>query len=724
MCTRSVVFGSLLIIGVLSPAWGEEVSDLRLVPMPKQVALQQGAFSLDRPLVLEVPKQAAGVTARAIADEFRRAKLPVPQVRQTDSAEPRFLLFSRTAGSIPLPKLRREPTSEDYTLRIAPGGITCGAADWPGLFYGVQTLCQLIRANRRDNSLPCLTISDWPSLRWRCFQDDMTRGPSSTLATLKQHVELGSALKMNLFTYYMEYQFAFKKHPVIGPKDGSLEPDDLRALVEYAKQYHTDVLGNQQSFAHFAHILSHPEYADLRETPYLLTPANEKTYELLDDLYSEVCPLLPFPWFNVCCDETWGLGNGPSKPLAEKIGTGAVYVQHVARVHKMLKEKYDKRMMMWGDIILQHPDHLEKIPKDTIMLTWGYSAKESFDDQIVPFARSGYEFFVCPGINNWSRILPDFGVTTTNIHHFVRDGVEHGALGMLNTAWEDDGEALQGYKWHGYAWGAECAWTGSTTTPEDFNRRIGAVLFGERGDHFGQAIELLAQTHRLPGMNGMNNRRFWQDDWQLRAAPASVRKTAAQLLELVCPAIEHLEACKAEATANAKLLDYFLFGARRMELIGLRMIDRLEAGRMYAEASRRPPAEALPLVLWIIVMVDRNRREHQALGEEFSALWLAESKPYLLDKTLGRYAAVTDRFDLLTLLLESTHEFAKMGDPLPPAELFWLDMPEIFARRTRPHQVIAAALESDLPWAEPKASHRLALVVEAGSVDRFDLPVR
>ena len=53
------------------------------------------------------------------------------------------------------------------------------------------------------------------------------------------------------------------------------------------------------------------------------------------------------------------------------------------------------------------------------------------------------------------------------------------------------------------------------------------------------------------------------------------------LLELVRPAIEHLEACKKEATANAELLDAFLCGARRMELIGQRMLDRLEVAALY-----------------------------------------------------------------------------------------------------------------------------------------------
>jgi hypothetical protein len=83
----------------------------------------------------------------------------------------------------------------------------------------------------------------------------------------------------------------------------------LSALVDYVEPLHLDVLGNQQSFGHFGQILKHNEYASLRETPDVLTPMREETYQFLNDLYSEVCPLLPFPWFNVCCDETEGLAH-------------------------------------------------------------------------------------------------------------------------------------------------------------------------------------------------------------------------------------------------------------------------------------------------------------------------------------------------------------------------------------------------------------------------------
>jgi hypothetical protein len=245
-------------------------------------------------------------------------------------------------------------------------------------------------------------------------------------------------------------------------------------------------------------------------------------------------------------------------------------------IHDLLRDNHKKRMMMWGDIILQHPDNLADIPKDTIMLTWGYDARASFEDQIVPFAKSGYEFFVCPGVSDWNRILPDFSAAVTNIRNFIRDGVKHGAIGMINTDWEDDGEALKAVKWHADAWAAECAWNASTTAPEAFNRRVGAALFGETAGHFGQAVEWLAQAHRLPGMKDMFNARFGEKDFVPRANPAAVQATASNVLAVVRPALEHLQACQREATCNQHLLDVFLFGAR------------VALGGEFGHASARP----------------------------------------------------------------------------------------------------------------------------------------
>ena len=710
-----------LALFVFTPALAAaEADDLRLVPFPKEIRRTTGEFSLERPLVLETPAAEADALTRLLNEELSRAGMKSAATQAMQSPRLAFRFAAGTARG-EWPALPPGENPERYSLQVRADEVVCAAATPAGLHHGLQTLRQLIRANRRGNALPGLAIRDWPSLRWRCFQDDMTRGPSSTLDTLKFEAALGSYLKLNLMTFYMEYQYAFAKHPKIGPPDGSLTPQDLAALVNYVKPLHLDLLGNQQSFGHFAAILKHPKYAALRETPDVLTPVREETYQLLDDLYSEVCPLLPFPWFNVCCDETWGLGTGPSKALASKIGVGGVYVRHIRRVHDLLKEKHGKRMMMWGDIILQHPDKLNEIPKDTIMLTWGYDARASFEDQIVPFAKSGYEFFVCPGVNNWSRILPDFGGAVTNIQNFVRDGVKHGALGMINTDWEDDGEAINAVKWHADAWAAECAWNASSTSIDDFNRRIGAVLFGEKGDHFGQAIALLAQTHRLPAMKGMMNSRFWESDFAPKAKPAAVQSAATNLLAVVRPAVQHLEACRSEARGNQQVLDAILYGARRTELIGQRMLDGLEATQLYEKAYETSAgADALAP---IEQMVRKNRDAHETMGRQFAALWLSESKPYALDWTLRRYTNTVRQYDALLAKVQTARAAAATGRPLPAPDEIGLAIPKPLSRQVRPRELLSTALAPATPWADRTATHRLGLVIRAVGADRFDLPV-
>lgn len=710
----------LLLALARTAARAGEAQNLRLVPFPKTVELQPGTFSLAVPLILEISSDELSTAAVDLNQELSWAGLRLARIRTIKSSQPVFRLAHRGgAGAWPPPP--SQTNRESYALEIRDGDVICTAHKNAGLFYGLQTLRQLIRANLHDRALPCLKILDWPSLSWRAFQDDMTRGPSSTLNTLQFEAALGSFLKLNLMTYYMEYQFSFSKHPQIGPTNGSLSAAELAALVNFAKPLQLQILGNQQSFGHFGAILQHPEFATVRETPDILTPVREETYQLLDDFYSEICPALPFPWFNVCCDETDGLGAGPAKELAAQIGVGGVYVRHIRRLHDLLRDRHHKRMMMWGDIILQHPKNLQEIPKDTIMLSWGYDPRANFEHQILPFARSGYEFFVCPGVSDWSRILPDFGVALTNIHNFVRDGAKHGALGMINTDWEDDGEALKAVKWHADAWAAECAWNASTTGADDFQRRVGAVLFGEKGDRFGRAIERLSQTHRLPPMKNMFNSRFWEGDFVPKVSPVAVRTAATNLLALVRPAIADLEACRREALCNQHLLDVFLFGARRMELIGQRMLDGIAAVQAYARAVG-PPAN-LESLAEVEQLVRTNRDAYAHLGRQFVHLWLSESKPYALDWTTRRYAHAVGEFDQLLARLSAARAAGVAHQPLPSPEAVGLALPEFSFRRVKPDKPAAETLAATMPWMDAAATHRLGLTVQAGAADRFDLPV-
>jgi hypothetical protein len=715
------------------PGFGEmKPEELRLIPFPKQVSLASGKLPLRASMRLTV--RDAPATCLAAADlqqelDAAGVRAAIETVPAGSEPAPWLLVLSRRAINPDRVRvaLGAPPSqTEGYALVVTKDFAAVGSQQAAGAVGGIQTLRQLVRANLQGRALPCLAIRDWPALRYRGFQDDITRGLSPRLETMQLEVRLAALLRMNFWTYYMEHQFAFRKHPEIGPKDGSLLPEELAALVQYAKPRNVRVIGCQQSFGHFGAILQNPAYADLRETGDCLNPTKEGTYQLLDDLYSEQAPLLDAELLNVCCDETGGLGTGPSKPVAEKIGVGALYAGHLKRLHDILREKYGKRMMMWGDIILQHPENLKDIPKDTVMLSWGYGPAESFDAAITPFANSGYEFFVCPGVNCWGRILPNFRDATVNIRNYVRDGVKHGALGMLNTTWDDDGENLFGYNWHGVAWSAECAWSGSTTSIEDFNRRLGAVLFGEAGDDYGQAIALLARTHALPGYSGMPDSRFWQPDMgQLSVDREWADAQAKELLDVVEPAIRHLQQARQSARFNAEQIDYLSFGAARMKLMAMRWLDFSEVAREYERAwfAGAGTRDAAPVVRKFIDRLTKIRDEHARLRNEYRGLWLREEKPYALDWTIRRYDRMIAAYGEAMARLSKIPDGVATNAPLPAPRDVGLRVHEALARRTLPDRLVRMPLAADVPWADAAATQRMGIVVSAGDAARADQPM-
>jgi hexosaminidase len=658
------------------------VSELSLIPFPKKIHLNEGEFALNRPLELTVDKNWLWLLGPMIRTEFQLASLPVPRLVPSQSNENRLILSSATKQSKINMSFKNNAGMEDYMLSVQPETIIVSAKGAPGLLYGVQTLCQLIRANRdsNDNSLVCMEIVDWPSIKYRGISVDLTRRASPRYETLTREVDLGAFLKLNLFSYYMEYQFQFKKHPILGPLDGSLTPEELVALVTHAETRHVNVLGSQQSLAHMSNVLQHPEYKYLAETPNILRPLKEETYEFLDDLYSEVVPLLPFPFFNVCCDEPYELVKKFSKEPDGKAKVGDMYVRHITRLHEILEKKYNKRIMMWGDFIQNYPEYIKDIPKDTVILSWNYKPAKSYENYIVPFADANLAFFVCPSVMNWTRILPDFENSATNIQNFVRDGAKYGAIGVLNTSWNDDPDTLNAQNWYGYAWGAECSWNASKTSYEDFNRRIGKILFGEKNAHFGNAIKLMIEAQkcdfipafwRSPRTEWRTEKRFFQyinDGEIILKNPYQTRKQARVMLNFLQQSQKEFEKCRQEAVVNRDLLDSFLLGTRRYEQICQRAIDILDAADAYDQAYDSPLNLSVALIDKSELLVKKVRDSFKPLKTEHRDLYLRENKVYTLDFLTTRYQKAIDKYDEFAKRLESAKENAAASKPLPKPE--------------------------------------------------------
>ena len=89
---------------------------------------------------------------------------------------------------------------------------------------------------------------------------------------------------------------------------------------------------------------------------------------------------------------------------------------------------------MYGDIILEHPEILDMIPKDIEIVDWDYGDKFNYN-HVKKFKDAGFKFYVSPAVWNFTTTFPALNIALPNIQYFTRAGIEEGALGMINSQW-------------------------------------------------------------------------------------------------------------------------------------------------------------------------------------------------------------------------------------------------------------------------------------------------
>ncbi len=365
----------------------------------------------------------------------------------------------------------REINPQEYHIIVICNHILVSAPTPQGLFYGAQSLKQLIRhqlLTENNLNIPCYEIFDYPSLEYRGWMDDISRGPIPTKEFIKEEIRRLAEYKFNFFNLYTEHLFKLEDYPDIAPTDG-LTAEEIKELTDFAKDYYIEFIGNQQCFAHAEKTLDNPFYDDIKDTRFNFNPGVDDTYEFLEVLLGETAQAYESKYFNINCDETESLGNGKAKSYIDSLGAENAYCQHINKVYDILK-KYDKDVMMWGDIIAKNPEMIKQLPDDIQFIVWSYGGRDSFDEMIEPFKNSGHEFWVAPGASCWATSFPYIDNYIKNIANFARDAERHGAKGIINTAWDDYGETMFNSTWHAMIWCAETSW--NTLKSNDENERI------------------------------------------------------------------------------------------------------------------------------------------------------------------------------------------------------------------------------------------------------------
>jgi hypothetical protein len=403
--------------------------------------------------------------------------------------------------------------SQGYRLEITSNHIRITGRDEAGIFYGVQTLKQIIQQSH-NGLIPCLAINDWPDFPIRGVMLDISRDKVYRMETLLNLVEELASWKINQLQLYTEHTYAYEGHEIVWQTASPMKPEEILLLDRFCRKHFIDLVPNQNSFGHMTRWLKHPQYQHLAETtqpvrtpwgttvtqPFSLAAVSNESLNFVRGLYDQLLPHFTSSLFNVGCDETFDLGEGKSRQACQELGKGKVYLNYLLKLYHNVKRRR-LTMQFWGDIILQYPDLVSELPKDVIALDWGYEADHPFITETHQFEKAGVPYYVCPGTSSWNSIAGRVDNALENLKNAAENGLRHHAAGYLITDWGDNGhwQSLT-ISYPGLAAGAALSWSLDQNRTIDLPQVLNHAIFRDPAEEIGQILMLIGNEYKSWGL--------------------------------------------------------------------------------------------------------------------------------------------------------------------------------------------------------------------------------
>jgi hexosaminidase len=610
------------------------MSTLSLLPQPRQLS--------------ELPEVYAVASGRRILIEGAEASMLLPMARRLQEAlrVHAGVAWELTATSEgPLGEIGvalrvqedASPHAQGYALSIRAEQISIEAPTAVGVFYGVCTLIQILEQAGRQ--LPGMQISDWPDFDVRGVMLDISRDKVPTMETLYGLIDMLARWKINQLQLYTEHTFAYHNHPDVWARASPITGEEILLLDAYCRERWIELVPNQNTFGHMTRWLTHERYAGLAEThdwfdtpwnirlkgPYSLAPEDPGSLELIQSLFDELLPHFSSRMVNIGCDETIDLGQGRSKVLCEERGRGRVYLDFLLQVYHLVSAR-SHVTQFWGDIITEHPELIPELPRDAIALEWGYDAKHPFAEHCPQFAASGVPFYVCPGTSSWNSLAGRTDNAIANIRSAAENGLAHGAIGLLNTDWGDNGHwQMLPVSFLGFAAGAAFAWAYQANRDIDMARAVSLHAFDDPTGAMGRVAYDLGNVYQAAGfVPGNASALFWllqefPGEWLTQ--PETPRLDLAASLAAIDAAMQPIGQARMRRPDAAIITQEYEHTARL-----LRHACRL--GQLTQDAGAEPAGSAARRKL-----LDEDLRE---IIREYERLWLARNRPGGLADSVAR----------------------------------------------------------------------------------------
>ncbi len=474
----------LLCLGVVASLWSLstvchalEAKDFdnyfRLLPTPQKIELLSG-----KPLpsqTLRLLHLQGNVTRPVLAQPL--GALPLAE------HPGKGVLTLEIAQSENLPK-----SSEGYILQILDEQITITSRGDSGLFYGCQTLLQLLEdaADQRIDLPPC-RITDYPDVPYRAVHLD-----------IKYHLDTGhyyyemmdrlARIKVNAVIVEFEDKLKYRKAAKVGAGN-AISVEEFAAISRYARARHIEISPLVQGLGHVSFILKHDEYKHLRDNPavdWVFDPLNPETYQLQFSLYDDAIAATPYgKYLHVGGDEVRDYEN---HGLGKKSGKSPFEVQMLwlNKVCAYARE-HNRIPIFWDDMLLKYAgligttenlslsnESIEKtwasnqprldqyiglFPKDCVYMRWAYSNPQVLGNvkAMEWYKAHNLKVMGAPAAQNMAAMLPRDNSIFQPIKNFCDVAARIGLDGLLCTLWDDSSPHFETF-WRGLYYYAGLSW--------------------------------------------------------------------------------------------------------------------------------------------------------------------------------------------------------------------------------------------------------------------------
>lgn len=409
----------ILLLAVMVSNAQIQKEQLNLMPWPQNINLTEGTFALSKSFKINITGNPHSRIFIGTTNFLRRLDgrtgLFLEQAfltKTNEYPEAELQINCTRNGKIEINE------DESYRLTVTSNRIAINATTDLGALHGLETLLQLLQNNSTSYYFPIVEISDAPRFTWRGLMIDAARH-FQPVDVIKRNLDAMASMKMNVFHWHLAddqgWRIELKNHPKLTElaSDGNFyTQEEIKNIVKYADDRGILIVPEIDVPGHASALLTaYPEigskasdgkvsYEVQRNSGIYnatLDPTNPKTYEILNSIFDEVCPLFPGNYFHIGGDENNGKEWNANPAIQQFMKENSMGSKHDLQTYFNMKlipmlKKHNKKLMGWEEIMT------ENMSKDAIIHAWrGTNEGQTAGGALTKAAKSGYNTVLSNG---------------------------------------------------------------------------------------------------------------------------------------------------------------------------------------------------------------------------------------------------------------------------------------------------------------------------------------